>query len=474
MKKLILTATAFAALLGPGAARANNFVDDWMNDTVSNYSGPSYFEGQKRSYLSPGQLSLRYPMRNPEYLATFTPPRFRAGCGGIDAFGGGFAMMNFDYLVDKFKRIISAAPAFAFQYALSQVSEDTKNIVNSLEAASNMLNQIQLDECKASKAIATYAVDATRGDDANFSKMVSEMDIASGVTESWNQVTKAYKSNPNQEVGAAKAAETMTGCSADINDLVNDGSFLKYAGNQYGYPPQIQNLLRGFIGDVVWKNNAGKWDARYLHACGGKNNQTFEPFVDGQSLYNDSLDSANNCKPLTDGSSVKSFVSNNLTGIYGKMMSKSGALSASEEGLIKTIPLPIYDYLKQLYTLNAPTNSLDSLKDPAAYGFGYNLLKNLFYESERMAFSINQQFIACSKRETETNKCWVCSADNASFQANLDEWRKSLKSKLADADQQWSEKNRQVAEMNNQIIALRGYQKASLRSRLLQRGASSN
>jgi len=266
----------------------------------------------------------------------------------------------------------------------------------------------------------------------------------------------------------------MTACPADINDVVNEGSFLKYVGTRYGHPAQLQNLLRGFMGDVVWTNNAGKWEAKYLNACGGKNNQTFGPFVEGQSLYNDTLDSANNCKPLTDGASVKTFVGNNLTSIYGKMLSKGEVLSASEEGLIKTIPLPIYDYLKQLYTLNAPSSSLDSLRDPAAYGFGYSLLTNLFYESERMAYSIDQQFKACSKKETETSKCWVCSADNTAFQASLEAWRQALKSKLVDAHNQWSEKNRQIAEMNSQLIAIRGYQKASLRSRLLQRGASSN
>lgn len=473
MKKTILAAALFTTLIGPGVARAN-FVDDWMNDTVTNYSGPSYFEGQKRSYVSPGALSLRYPMRNNEYLATFTPPHFRAGCGGIDAFGGGFAMMNFDYLVDKFKRIISAAPAFAFEYALSQVSEDTKNIVNSLEAASNLLNQIQLDECKASKAVGVFAVDAASGREDSFSKMVSEMDLATGASEAWNQVTKTYKSNPNQEIGAAKAAQTMTGCSADIADLVNTGSFLTYVGNRYGYTTQIQNLLRGFVGDVVWVNNNGRWDARYLNACGGKNNQTFEPFIEGQSLYNDSLDSANNCKALTEGASVKAFVDTKLTSIYEKMMTKGGQLAPEEVGLIQTVPAPIYEYMKQLYTYNAPTSSLDSLKEPTAYGFGYMMLKNLFYESQRMAYSLEQQMRACSAAETDTNKCWVCSADNTAFHTSLDAWRQAVKSKLAEADWQWAEKNRQVAEMNNQLIQLRTYQKTSLRSRLLQQRSSGN
>lgn len=474
MKKTILAVALFSTLVGPGVARAS-FVDDWMQDTVTSYSGPSYFEGQKRNYVSPGQASLRYGLRNNEYLATFTPPRFRAGCGGIDAFGGGFAMMNFDYLVDKFKRIISAAPAFAFQYALSQVSEDTKNIVNSLEAASNLLNQIQLDECKASKAIATFSVDALKGEEDGFSKMVSEMDIATGASEAWNQVTKTYKSNPNQEIGSTAAAATNAGCSADINDLVSEGSFLRYVATRYGYSSQIQNVLRGFTGDVVWVNNNGKWDARYLNACGGKNNQTFEPFVEGQSLYNDSLDTANNCKPLAEGASVKSFVGGKLASIYGKMMAKNAALTADEEAMIKTIPLPVYDYMKQLYTLNASTTALDSLRDPAAYGFGYNMLTNLFYESERMAYSIEQQFLACSKRETETSKCWVCSADNTAFQANLEKWRTALREKVKDAHRQWSEKNRQVAEMNTQLIELRNYQRSSLRSRLLQqRKASGN
>jgi len=90
----IIVALLVGLLVGT-IARAG-FVDDWI--TQKSETSPGYFEGQKRGYFTGGSFSARWPQTR-DYLASFEPPRLKFGCGGIDAFMGGFSFMNFEYLV---------------------------------------------------------------------------------------------------------------------------------------------------------------------------------------------------------------------------------------------------------------------------------------------------------------------------------------------------------------------------------------
>lgn len=92
------------------------WVDDWVDQKVE--TSPGYFEGQKRGYYTGGGFSARWNLQN-DYIWSVTPPRLKTGCGGIDAFMGGFSFMDPDYLVQKLQRIMSAAPAAAFDVAWS-------------------------------------------------------------------------------------------------------------------------------------------------------------------------------------------------------------------------------------------------------------------------------------------------------------------------------------------------------------------
>ena len=118
----ILISVVVALLLGllVGTIARAGFVDDWI--TQKSETSPGYFEGQKRGYFTGGSFSARWPQTR-DYLVSFEPPRLKFGCGGIDAFMGGFSFMNFEYLVQKLQRIIQAAPAAAFDLALKNLCE---------------------------------------------------------------------------------------------------------------------------------------------------------------------------------------------------------------------------------------------------------------------------------------------------------------------------------------------------------------
>ena len=119
----------FAMLLSGliiGTVARAGFVDDWITQKAE--TSPGYFEGQKRGYFTGGSFSARWPQTR-DYLMSFEPPRLKFGCGGIDAFMGGFSFMNFEYLVQKLQRILQAAPAAAFDLALKNLCEPCSNVI---------------------------------------------------------------------------------------------------------------------------------------------------------------------------------------------------------------------------------------------------------------------------------------------------------------------------------------------------------
>jgi conjugative transfer pilus assembly protein TraH len=121
------------------------WIDDWMQQ--KSISGPNHFDTQKRGFTSFGNFSARWQTGN-DYLVAINKPQFKAGCGGIDLFLGGMDLMQFDYLVNKLQRTMGAASAaFAFDIAMSVLSENVANSMKSIMAIVDRINQLLFDDC---------------------------------------------------------------------------------------------------------------------------------------------------------------------------------------------------------------------------------------------------------------------------------------------------------------------------------------
>ncbi len=166
---------AICLLLFPASPRAA-WIDDWIQQKTT--TSADYFEGQKRHYGTLGGFSARW-QPSQDHLFSITPPKFKSGCGGIDVFLGGFSFLNADYLVQKLQNMMNAAPAVAFDMALNTLCSQCAKTLKALEAISDRLNQLQFDDCKATKAvIATIASGLTTGNAHKVAEAEKTHDIA--------------------------------------------------------------------------------------------------------------------------------------------------------------------------------------------------------------------------------------------------------------------------------------------------------
>lgn len=133
------------------SANASSGLDDILSSTNGgfDYAGPSSIKTQTRGYYNFGGLAVRSDMGGSIRPFNIQMPRLSSGCGGVDIGFGGFSFLNIDQLVEKLQKIASAAPAFAFNMALSALCKDCQSIMDQLNAVADSINGLNFDACKS-------------------------------------------------------------------------------------------------------------------------------------------------------------------------------------------------------------------------------------------------------------------------------------------------------------------------------------
>ncbi|MGB9730324.1 MAG: conjugal transfer protein TraH, partial [Minisyncoccia bacterium] len=232
----------------------------WLSDWYSNtqVTAPGVLKTQEAGYLIGGSFTFKTKLRS-DYLFSIEAPRINIGCGGIDIFLGSFRYLEPKYLIEKAKRIIQAAPYFAFQLALSVLCEKCTQILAFIESMINFLNSLQLDECKAAKAIVAMGADAIQNPERFVDTVKSN--IQSGIEDLWNEA--ASRSN-NQGVGdwvglLKESFGLKNSLAGDIakclESSLNDGNPCYILDLYYERYPDTSNIipkgvLRAYVGDI--------------------------------------------------------------------------------------------------------------------------------------------------------------------------------------------------------------------------------
>ncbi|GAB1534373.1 conjugal transfer protein TraH [Geovibrio sp. ADMFC3] len=359
------TLSAFLLLLISGSAHAN-WVEDWF-DTM-NTTSPSSYQGQERGFATAGGFQARMRVKT-DNLMTISPPRLNIGCGGIDIFMGGFSFLNADYIVDKFERIIRMAPALAFQVALNELSSTISEKVEGMEQVMNTLNALQLDECQAAKAVATYTVDMVKSGPTQATSTISQ-NISTGWDNFWDTALKDTKEKPGKALKQAIDSSSMP--AALKAELKKGGSLLANAGGKFGLTTNEINQLRALIGDVeiVFTD---KLSFSYEPGC---DNATYENLVTGKPL---SKTVSGTCFDSA-GDNLNERTGKILDSLADKLMnSPSDAPSEKEIGFIAINPIPAKHFLNiaKRYGKNQVLIVKDDLRTPSAYGFAYAIFTNM-------------------------------------------------------------------------------------------------
>ncbi|MEO3715634.1 conjugal transfer protein TraH [Roseateles flavus] len=156
------------------AGDLNTEVNNMFNSlgAVGNYTAPGAFRGQAYNTYTGGNLMMRTP--NKVYqLAAIQFPSAKAGCGGIDIFGGSFSHISAAEFKNMLKNITAALPGIAFQLALEAVSPLLGGLTKWAKGLETWINNARINSCETAKAIVSTAAESI-----GFSSQESCADLA--------------------------------------------------------------------------------------------------------------------------------------------------------------------------------------------------------------------------------------------------------------------------------------------------------
>ena len=163
-RRAVATVTAAALALSPMTLRAGDLnaeVNNMFNSlgTIGNYTAPGAFRGQTFNTYTGGSLFMRSP--NKVYqLAAIQFPSAKAGCGGIDVFGGSFSHISAAEFKNMLRNITAALPGIAFQLALESVSPLLGGLTKWAKGLETWINNARINSCETAKAIVSTAAEA--------------------------------------------------------------------------------------------------------------------------------------------------------------------------------------------------------------------------------------------------------------------------------------------------------------------------
>ena len=209
------TALAFTVCLTAGGnVMAASFVDEVMEGVLggmTNVTTPGAYEAANRGVFSGGSFFYRSKIFDPK-IVTFVPPGYRAGCGGIDLFGGSFSFINADQLVQLFRSIAANAVGLLFQMALAVVCSECSTLIQKFQDIVRELNSMLKNSCEIADGLVTNTANAIKNSDTltgALGNMVNDMGDA------FQSFTNSFDGGNDPDPRSARITSDPTGASED-------------------------------------------------------------------------------------------------------------------------------------------------------------------------------------------------------------------------------------------------------------------
>ena len=369
----LVTISLLAACGTTAPAHAQSWAESWFDNVT--YTSPGSFEDQTRGYVTAGGMSGRVDVHN-DYLMSLSLPKVKAGCGGIDMFLGGMSFLDPDYLVQKLESILQAAPAVAFQYLLETLDEKMGNIISKMEAATNFLNSIQVNDCR----LANRMVQIAKGDD-NMSGIIEEMtgyrSVKQGFAKSYQQSREKIQANGNNPTEDLKDA--LENCPAEVTDIFRTGSLLAHAATRVG-AGDWASVMRARVGDVYMR-----WDPAdkvplfsAIPACPRQDTESPDDFLTGKVQRRALNIPATGADCSTDtGKGALELARIRMQAITAKIRTRAPLTTEEKQFVANVRTLPVYRMLEWGVRQGVPDSVIADTDELVALTLAYQMLNDL-------------------------------------------------------------------------------------------------
>ena len=255
----------------PVYANINNSLKSFYNGigTGVNVTPTGVYQSQAGGNFTGGGLFMRTPTQTYN-LITVTPPSLSAGCGGIDAYLGGFSFINGAQFTSMLQNIGNNAVGYAFNLALQTFAPQIYTTINGLQKAVQKMTDMSINSCET----AQKAVNGIFGEiSASSSYACKNLALSHGKATDEAAAIEYCKSPANAQNVLNPA--TMSASEKDKTIIhknilwagLNKTSIL--AGDK-----QMKEYLMSLVGTITVNTSAGGTpDTKYLPPLGSITNE---------------------------------------------------------------------------------------------------------------------------------------------------------------------------------------------------------
>tara|TARA_R110001583_G_scaffold34982_5_gene116927 strand:- start:3438 stop:4847 length:1410 start_codon:yes stop_codon:yes gene_type:complete len=150
-KRSALTISILAALSAPSQADIQGAMESVFDGMVQT-TDPDTYDTARRGVISGGRATAKIEIVDVNMI-TFAPPSWKAGCGGVDLFGGSLSFINADQIVQLLRSVAANAKGYMFQLALSTVFPSGATHLENFQKKIQQLNQYLGNSCQLAQGI---------------------------------------------------------------------------------------------------------------------------------------------------------------------------------------------------------------------------------------------------------------------------------------------------------------------------------
>lgn len=249
-RNAIAAAVALTMAITPAQASLQDALDGMF---MSNVTSAGAYNSQTRGGFVGGGAALRTPVRNIN-LAAFDPPRFSAGCGGIDLYGGSFTFINADQLTALFRQIASNAVGAAFKLAIDAINPQLGKIMEDFQNKLQSLNSMFKNTCAISSQIVKSFTDPSARKELADTASNAANTARGAVTDLFTGISNIF-SQPNSASKTASAAGDCDSCGNLVWKALSDSNAGQYLGNPTtgaeANPAMANQIVMSLLGTVI-------------------------------------------------------------------------------------------------------------------------------------------------------------------------------------------------------------------------------
>lgn len=396
-----VTTSAFADLQGQL---------DGVFGQMTNVTQPGVFNTQRRGVISGGSIVSRSRIFD-ENLIGAQMPSLKAGCGGIDMFGGSFSFVNADQLVELLRAVASNAKGYAFQLALETVCAECSKIMENIQKKIQALNEHLSNSCQLAQGLINSTADLV-GWDAKGKTNTTLRSIGEGIGSDFSDLALALGGKgPEEQQKTADPAgykDSRGNITWQALKKANVDSWFHTVGDD-DLNAAILSLSGSIIvGDI---SGSGADSASKTITILPGNKLSLEQLVTGGEhvpVYScaSDLDRCMNAGEKASGTKeinlkgmqqkvLDMFLGDGThNGLVYKFANNTGALSAAEEAFMVNLPQGVGGVFRNLAVLSpaSATAFANDASGPIAVSMSYDFASELIRSAEAALAKSNSDF----------------------------------------------------------------------------------